>query len=174
VKKWIAPVAFGILLGGIAHVAATIAIPRVIMSIALDRMEAAAGGTNKWRHNARSSAATQTIVRTSPDLAYSVCVLDLSKGSVRVSVEPWGNYISLALYDEATDNVMTVNDRTAPSGGPITMTVMPPGQTSGAPDAIALKSNRGLVLLRRLAPSQEAFDAAKAAQAKDVCTVAGS
>jgi uncharacterized membrane protein len=172
VKRWISPILLGLALCGAAHVAATFALPRVIMAIALHRMEAAAGGTNRWLHNARASAATQTIVRTSPDLAYSICVLDLSKGPVVVSLAPWDDYASLAVYDETTDNVRTIGDRDGAPGERIALSVIGPEMTSGAPNAVTLRGTRGLVLARRLAPTQARFEAAQAVQAGDICAPA--
>jgi uncharacterized membrane protein len=113
------------------------------------------------------------IVRPSPDLAYSACVFDLSKGPVRFTVAAWRDYASLSLYGENTDNFYRINDRDA-KGAPFDVVLIKPGLVRDAvkvENAIVVESpsTRGIALVRRLAPTPEAFAEADAARRNDVC-----
>jgi uncharacterized membrane protein len=170
-KDWLKPLLFGLAVLILAHIGAVAAVPRVIMNIAMDRVAEQAGGWNRWVHAPRVTPENQRIVRSSPDLAYSSCALDLSKGPARIEVAPWGDYVSVALYDARSDNVFTVNDRTMGAAGAKLMIVgartplIPPDGFT----VVNMPSDKALVLVRRLAPSPEAFARAGSARASDVC-----
>lgn len=88
-------------------------MPGLIMSRAMDRIEALGGATGLVRHAPPVTAENQTIVRASPDILYSVCLYDLSDGPLRIDA-PWpddGNYASVSFYDANTNNFAAVSDR---------------------------------------------------------------
>lgn len=93
-------------------------MPGLIMSRAMDRIEALGGATGLVRHAPPVTAENQTIVRASPDILYSVCLYDLSDGPLRIDA-PWpddGNYASVSFYDANTNNFAAVSDRDVGSG----------------------------------------------------------
>lgn len=156
---WFACVA---VLAALVHVAAVWAAPRIIMAKVMSRI----GGSeavNSFVEPARATADTRWVVRPSPDLAYSVCILDLSKGPVRVRVPLTGPYTSVALYSSATDNYFVENGREAASPA-LDILVAPPGASKPAnvPEGARLieaPAMKGLVLVRRVIESDAAFEA---------------
>lgn len=96
------------------------------------------------------------IVMPSPDLAYAVCVWDLSQRPLRVRAHPVQarHYWSLALYDSHSDNFHVLNDRQAHGHpvdwllvGPVTPA---PGDEAAGAQVIRTPSDKGLLLMRVL------------------------
>jgi uncharacterized membrane protein len=168
---WWKPLAFGLALGVVAHVVTIMLLPNLIMNVALKRISDNAGGANKLFHSALVTPQSQTIVRSSPDLAYSTCALDLSKGPVEVFIGKGADYASVALYAANTDNVFVLNDRKMGPQGTRLMIVspnMPRIGPLGTP-VVSLPSNRGLILVRRLAPSPADYARVVTERAGDSC-----
>ncbi|MDR3497805.1 MAG: DUF1254 domain-containing protein [Parvibaculum sp.] len=159
------------LVAGIVHVAAMRALPDIVMSRVMSKI-----GTdtkNAFVSPPLATAAARTIVRPSPDLAYSTCVLDLSKGPVRVTVPLTAPYTSVALYSARTDNYFVRKDRDA-AGKDLDIIVVGPGAPSPANvpsgvDVVTAPTARGLVLVRRVVESPEAFPALDAIRHKATC-----
>ena len=157
-----------ILVAVLAHFAFVIAMPRVLMSAAYARISAAAG-VNAWRVAERISAESRQIVRPSPDFAYSTCAYDLSDGPIRLHVAPWETYWSLSLYGANTDNYFVIDDREARRGAEIVLIRrgrQPPDTTA---TVVESPSEHGIALIRRLAPTRSAHDAAAETARGDVC-----
>jgi len=99
----------------LVHLAAIWAAPRLIMQVLLHGPQAKA----MQMHNQAAfpppvSAQSRSIVLPSPDMLYSVCVFDVSKGPVRVQANPrLPTYWSIALYSSNSDNFFVLNDRQA-------------------------------------------------------------
>jgi uncharacterized membrane protein len=167
---------FGLVVAVFAHVATTMMLPSAIMSIALKRIAQTAGGTNQLFHAQRVTPQNQTIVRPSPDLAYSTCALDLTKGPVRVFIGKGTDYASAAFYSANTDNVTTLSDKKiGPDGA--NLIVVTPGQNADAiagERIITLPSNKGLMLVRRLAPSASDFERVTRERSGDRCGAASA
>lgn len=145
--KWLAVVILG---GVLVHVAAVWALPRVIMNIAMDRM-GGAGGVNDFMHAPRTTHEFRAVVRPSPDLNYSICVLDLSEGPVRISAPVSAPYTSVSLFADNTDNIFARNDRDAGEGGTVSVIAARKGQQVPQDVAVAwLPSDKGLALVRRV------------------------
>jgi uncharacterized membrane protein len=162
---------FGVGIAALTHVVAVLALPNVIMNIAMKRIAATAGGVNKVVHNPRVTPQNQAIVRSSPDLAYSLCVLDLSKGPVRIALGKSADYVSAAFYAANTDNVFTLKDtQFGPDGARIIVhTKGNAPQTRVGETRVELPSAKGLMLVRRLAPSAEMFARVEGERASDRC-----
>lgn len=153
------------------HVLAVGAAPRLIMGEALRRIAERAGGWNSIHHAPPVTAQSQEIVRSSPDLAYSTCALDLSQGPVRIVVNPSPDYWSAAVYGEDTDVVLVRDDRDA-GGRPLNLMVVgdrTPLISRPGEQVVRAPGDRALLLVRRLAPSAEAFAAADKARQADTC-----
>lgn len=149
-KRW--PLVLGaLLLGGVGgYVGVLAASPRFIMGVAVDRSEARIG-INRMTHVAPVTARTQTIVRPSPDLAYSSCPFDLAAGPLLIEVAPVpGHYWSLSVFDHATDTAFVRNDIEA-KGAPVRIVLARPGQVvpAGA-ETVRLAGDRGMALVRVL------------------------
>ncbi|MBS45596.1 MAG: hypothetical protein CMH83_20980 [Nocardioides sp.] len=144
----------------VAHVGTVVASPRVVMAVAEKRLADQAGGRNTWLHAPRATPQNQQVVRTSPDLAYSACVWDLSDGPARITLPGWDEYFSLSLYQARTDNFFVASDRTSPDGVDILLATEQQAAATTAPDDVQLvvaPSTTGVALLRYLAPTPAAF-----------------
>jgi uncharacterized membrane protein len=155
----------------ITHLTVVHASPRFMMGAAIDRLSKTAG-VNTWRVSDRVTPASRQIVRPSPDFAYSACVYDLSRGPVVISTAPWEPYWSLSLYADNTDNFFVIDDREARYGAEITLVRAGRAHPEGAAMVVESPSQRGIALIRRLAPSPDAYISATQAAQGDVCASA--
>lgn len=151
-----------------AHVVAVQAMPRLLMNVAIERLSAP--GFNRWQVADRVTPASRQIVRPSPDFAYSACAFDLSEGPVIITAAPWNDYWSLSLYGANSDNFFVIDDREAQYGAEITLVQRGRPHPEGASHVVESRSQRGVALIRRLAPSPDTYAAAAEAARADVCT----
>lgn len=145
------------------------AIPGVIMSKAMTRIAAATGDAGTPRHAPRLREDNQTIVRASPDILYSVCIVDLSQGPRRITA-PWpadGNYASVSFYDARTNNFAVVSDRDAGTRETAITLTRDAGTT--APDSIVAPTDRSLVLYRRVIDAETDMAAAETGRRGFTC-----
>lgn len=149
------------------HFAIIHATPRVLMGVAIERL--GAGGANLWRFADRVTPLSRAIVRPSPDFAYSACVYDLSQGPLTMRVARWDAYWSLSLYGDNSDNYFVVDDREARNGVEITLVRRGHRPPDGAARVIESPSSRGIALIRRLAPTLDDYNAARAVSQGDAC-----
>lgn len=156
----------GVLIGAaLVQVAAVAALPRAIMSRVLGVLTAQAG-ENAFVHPPLATAESRAIVRPSPDLAYSSAVFDVSERPLHVVVPLTAPYTSLSGFAANTDNFFALNDRTA-GGDPIDVVLVGPSTPRAGLEGQRLvesPSDRGVLLVRRVVPSAEAFAAIDAAR----------
>jgi uncharacterized membrane protein len=157
-----------------AHAVVLNALPGQIMSKARERMTGSGIPVHQWQMSPRVTPQTQTIVRPSPDLAYAICVIDVTDGPVRLTVPTWPEYGSVSIFDASTDNVYagSLDARLPDSPGTRTIIVALEGQTVEAAegvDVVTVKKPEALALIRRLAPSQGLYDAAAALVPVSTC-----
>jgi uncharacterized membrane protein len=152
----------------LAHLAVVHAAPRFMMGAAIERLSKAAG-VNAWRVSDRVTAQSRQIARPSPDFAYSACVYDLARGPVVISTAPWDPYWSLSLYADNTDNFFVIDDREARHGAEITLVRAGRAHPEDAARVIESPSQRGIALIRRLAPSPDTYTSAAQVARRDVC-----
>ncbi len=122
----------------------------------------------------RVTPQTQTIVRPAPDLAYAVCLVDLTGGPVELSVPSWPEYGSLAVFENDTDNVYAGSlDIRAEGSGPVRRIILArrgqPLPPASGTETVWIRSNQALALVRRLAPDQASYEAAAALAAESRC-----
>lgn len=162
-------VALAVVVAALAHVAVIVAAPYVLMRGAMARVSRDGTSINKWNHGQRVSEKSRRVVRPSPDLAYSACVYDLSAGPIRVTAAAWDDYMSVSAFAANSDNFFVINDRQAPDG--VDFTLIRAGDPAPADAAMVVESpsTRGIVLQRRVAPTEERFAKADAARQADVC-----
>jgi uncharacterized membrane protein len=135
-----------------AHLVTLYTIPYTVMS----RVTAAPSGQVGWNaalSPPRSTATSRGIVRPSPDLLYTLCAYDVSKGALRVTAPvPTETYWSVALYADNTDNFFVVNDRQSGPLGLVDFVVYLDGTRPPVEDLPKIKSpsKTGLVLFRTL------------------------
>lgn len=94
----------------LVHVGSLYALPYVAMHRALSIL----GSRNAMHHLARADANSRGVVRPSPDLLYSACPYDLSKGPLEVhATVPHDTYWSISAFDDDTNNWFVLDDRQA-------------------------------------------------------------
>jgi len=176
--QWLAAVA---VLAVVFHFAIVWAVPRAVMSVAMTKI-GGEGALNTFSHPSRATDASRAVVRPSPDLAYSICILDLSKGPVRIEVPASAPYTSLALYSSVTDNYFVRNNREGEGlrdGEMIGLVVTGPGDEAPAelPEgfaAVASPTAKGLALVRRVIENDEAMPRLDEIRSHSVCAPYGS
>jgi len=144
----------------LVHVAAVAALPNAIMSRVL-RGLAGQAGVNRFVHPPLATAESRTIVRPSPDLAYSSAVFDVRERPLHVVVPLSAPYTSLSGFAANTDNFFALNDRSA-GGDPIDIVLVGPSTPRAGLEGLHVvesPSDRGVLLVRRVVPSVEAFPA---------------
>lgn len=152
----------------IAHFAFIIATPRALMHVAIERI--GGGHFNAWRLSPRVTPESRAIVRPSPDFAYSACAYDLSNGPVEMRVTPWNAYWSLSLYADNSDNYFVIDDREARDGADITLIRRGGEHPRDAVRVVESPSQRGIALIRRLAPAPDDYAAAAQVAQSDLCS----
>ncbi|MEO0463214.1 MAG: DUF1254 domain-containing protein [Pseudomonadota bacterium] len=166
-RRWLGPLAALILTAMAAHWATLAYAPRVIMDRALSTLKDRGIAQHAFTTPRRITPQTQAVVRSSPDLFYSLCRYDLSEpgSSLKVTMSAWPDYQSLSFFDDETNNFLVLR----PKSGPVEMELVIGGKGSETPGRITTSRKRGVVLIRRLAPTQELFDAAMEVAEGDVC-----
>ncbi|MFZ2029483.1 MAG: DUF1254 domain-containing protein [Vitreimonas sp.] len=153
----------------VAHFVVIFGTPTVLMNVALQRVSGG-GHYNAWHLSERVTKASRAIVRPSPDFAYSVCPYDLSNGPVRIHVTPWSDYWSLSLYANNSDNYFVLDDREAQNGVDVLLIragSAPPDHETAT--IVPSPSERGIALIRRLAPTPDTYAGAAQVSHTDVC-----
>ena len=158
-----------VLLASIAagHAAVLFLAPGFIMGRAMTAMEQRGMAPHGFRLVDRMTPQTQTVVRPSPDLAYSVCLFDFeaSKGhALGIRAAPWSDYSSVSFFDAKTNNFATLRG----GGNGVDAVLLPPGAIEQA-DALISPSEKGVILIRRLAPTEAAYREVAAIAVGDRC-----
>lgn len=165
---------FFLVSAGVAFVFTLNQVPGLIMSRAMARMEGHGMLPHEFTLAPRMTPQTQTVVRPSPDLAYSICLFEFDgdTSELEIDVAGYGGMSSVSFFDARTNNFAV---RRAPDGEPIRLTLHAPGQTDTGPaqhpvNTIKSPTRKGLILIRRLAPTAADYEQVLAASAGDACT----
>jgi len=172
IRSWLFPLLAGAVAAAIAWQGTLLATPYVLMSAAMKRI-GQDGPVNVFRYGDMATADRQPIVRPSPDLSYSTCVFDLSKGPVLVDVPPVpGRYWSVSIFDARTDVAAVRSDRDT-GGKPARLALLREGQKAPAGyEAVPLGYDKGLALIRILLSSPSDFAEVDAIRRTATCRVA--
>ena len=140
---------------------ATLYAPTFIMNKAMSKLSQGQQ-SNSIAHSDPTTAEQRTIVRPSPDLAYSICIFDFSSAErVRIVMPKADDYLSVALYDNNTDNFFHLNDAQIIADQASIILYPPqvgiPSQASSNVDRYSLNAptTRGLVLFRSVVRSSD-------------------
>ena len=172
IRRWFGPLVVALLLGAAAWHATLVAAPDMLMRLALQRVSKA-GGENRFSHAPLATAASRAIVRPSPDLAYSSCPFDLSKGPLLIDAVPvLAPYWSLSVFDTHTDVALVRNGATA-KYRPFRVAILAAGQTAPAGyEAVHVDGTRGIALIRILVDDRTRFAAIDKERRATTCRVA--
>ncbi len=173
IQRWLGPVALGLFCALLAWQATLAATPRALMALAVRRV-AGIGGVNHMLHAPLVTAKSRAIVRPSPDLLYSSCPFDVSKGPVLVDVAPVeAPYWSLSIFDDQT-NVAFVRNNIQSDGKPLRVAVALAGQAVPAGyRAVRVGGARGVALIRILIDREAPIAMIDRARRASRCGVAG-
>ena len=172
IRLFIVPAAVFFLAAAISHVVTLSMLPSTIMNKAVGMLSERGVSFHDFTLSPRATPQSQSVVRTSPDVAYSVCLFDLSDGPVLVQGAAWDSYGSLNVYDGETDNVFSID--LGPEEPPVAGAVLGLARDEDhpVPDGLTmqvLNSPQGIALIRRLSPSDEHYARAEEAATGDVC-----
>ena len=163
--RWILPLSVFVLSGVIGHLFVLTSLPSFIMGKAHQTFEAQGIPENVFVASPRQTPQTQRIVRPSPDLAYAICRFDTTTGPVFINAPAWDGYGSLSIFNSKTDNVFVAN--LGPDSDFQGIEVRRPAENNRE-GALKL-DGRGIALIRRLAPTQDQYDAAADLVAQASC-----
>ncbi|MGB3471304.1 MAG: DUF1254 domain-containing protein [Erythrobacter sp.] len=167
-KRWIGPLAALVVTALAAHWATLAYAPGVIMDRALLALKDRGIAQHAFTTPQRITPQTQAVVRSSPDLFYSLCLYDLESFSfLVVEMSKWRNYQSLSFFDANTNNFATIRGSDAQE----LVMLVGPGETRGIITTIESPTKRGVILIRRLAPDEESFASAKEVARNDQCAL---
>ncbi|MEO0589587.1 MAG: DUF1254 domain-containing protein [Pseudomonadota bacterium] len=163
--RWIGPLAVFMITAVGAHWATLAYAPSVIMDRALSTMKNRGISEHAFTTPQRITPQTQAVVRSSPDLFYSLCRYDLidAESVLRVTMGEWSDYQSLSFFDGNTNNFHRVRGEDKS----VEVQLVGPGSTREG--SVQSPTAKGIVLIRRLAPTQALFDQAKQVAAGDGC-----
>jgi uncharacterized membrane protein len=125
---------------------------------------------NAWFHSPRQTPDNAGDVKAAPEIGYSTCAIDLAEGPVRLRVNAWTPYTSLALYDATGFNFFVLNDTQMDRAFAEIVLGAAGGADRGAYQ-IASPTRRAVAIVRRLIPTDEGWAEVAAVQAGDVCGV---
>ena len=168
-KKWLGPLAFCFALGLSTHLAIIHYAPSLIMDRAYTMLGERGTPVHGFNLAPQMRPGTQSVVRPSPDLAYSGCRFDLTRApnGIRVTMAAYDGYSSLSFFDAETNNFMTIRG----NGEARETKLLSPfiEQDEGGGGATIAPSEKGIILIRRLAPTQKAYDKVVEASVGDAC-----
>jgi uncharacterized membrane protein len=151
-REWMGWIAATLAVAALVHLGMLYALPRRIAARATARM----GRQNAMHFGNRPSEVSRVVVRPSPDLLYSACPFDLSKGPLKITAHvPHSTYWSVSGFDAATNNFFVRNDQQI-AGNSIEIIALRPGMAlpplDAAPERVILfaPTDKGLFLIRVL------------------------
>ena len=170
-RRWLGPLAVLLVCSAATHAVTLAQAPDFIMARAMATLADRGVALHAFTATPRVTPQTQQVVRSSPDLTYALCRFDLGEPgtslAVRMGASP--NYQSLAFFDAQTDNFAALRG----TGREVSVRLLPPGS---APEegAVVSPTERGVILIRRLAPDAQRFAAAAEAGKADQCRLVAS
>ncbi|MGB5076672.1 MAG: DUF1254 domain-containing protein [Sphingorhabdus sp.] len=168
-RRWLIPVLLGLGIALASYQVTLLAAPYALMHAAMKKI-GGRSAENEFAFGQMATASNQPIVRPSPDLSYSTCIFDVSKGPVLVDVAAVpGHYWSVSIFDARTDAVAVRSDRDT-GDKPAKLALMRPGQKPpGGYEPVLLRHDRGIVLIRILLGNPEEFGAIDRIRRKSTC-----
>ncbi len=166
-KRLFGPIIVCVIAAIASHLLVLQQAPSFIMDRALTMLEKRGIPLHGFLLAERMTPQTQSVVRPSPDLAYSACRFDLDQAprGIRVRMAATPDYASLSFFDANTNNFLTLRGE----GEARETILLPPGSTEPGEGSTVSPTKRGVILIRRLAPTQEAHDAVAAIATGDTC-----
>jgi len=167
-RSFLYAIAVGLVGAALLHIVIILSLPSFTGRDAYTRVQAF-GETNRFFPLAGEPGATLAPINDDPALKTAVCAFSLENGPIRLSAEGNVPFWSLAIYDSASNEVFSMNDRTSVSGALDTL-VATPIQLIGIRKAVPpeleqsilveMRGDEGYAVLRTFVPSQSRLEAA--------------
>jgi uncharacterized membrane protein len=169
----------GVVLGGIVHLVSVLALPRIASQDAYSRL------TPTTKENAvtqlpLADPANSPLPFMDPAFAMAICRYDLSGGPIKLTVPVSQAYTSVSFYTRNEVAYYAINDRSA-GRKVIELDLMTETQHNALPEdeevtaadrlIIDSPSEKGLILLKALAPEPGLMPQAQASLAASSCAV---
>ncbi|MEM8917495.1 MAG: DUF1254 domain-containing protein [Pseudomonadota bacterium] len=166
-SKLFGPALFGLLLAAASHFSVVHFAPGFIMDRAMSMLEGRGAELHKFHLAERTTPQSQSVVRASPDLAYSVCLFDFDQAGSElwVKMAATEDYASLSFFDDQTNNFKTIRGE----GQGIAVKLLSPEMPAKNENSLVSPSMKGLILIRRLAPTVEDYRRVSAIAENDSC-----
>lgn len=175
-SRWMPWLAATLAVAALVHVATLYALPRRIMAGAMARM----GAPNTMRFAKRPDETLRAVVRPSPDILYSACPFDLSKGPLKLTARvPHSTYWSVSGFDAATNNFFVRNDLQV-AGDSIEILALrkgmplPPLDTATEQVILFAPTTKGLFLIRTVINDEKDLAALDAVRHQASCETVAS
>lgn len=111
-RRYLLPIAAGLVLGGLVHLLSTLALPRLALDDAYARLTQL-GPRNALRLVPEPTPFAAAMPRMDPAFESAVCRYDLSRGALRVRVPITSDYTSVSFYTRHGLAYYALNDRSA-------------------------------------------------------------
>lgn len=177
--RFLLTVLAGVILGGVVHLVAVLALPRIATQDAYARLSAMSP-VNKVTALAQASPVNEPMPFMDPAFAMAVCRYDLGNGPIKLKVPVSQAYTSVSFYTRNDVAYYAINDRSA-GRRVIELDLMTEAQHAELPEEedvtaadrliIDSPTKAGLILLKALAPEPGLMPQAQAALAAASCQV---
>lgn len=174
-KKCLGPIIVMLVFAVASHFALTLAAPKLVMGVAIKKIEKTAHDTaikrnvdmtgfttkNRPLHGEPRTAKTREVVAPNPNMLFSVILYDVSKGPLLIESPVPESYWSISFFADNTDNYYVLNEQQVDSDR-VKLLLVGAGLTS--PDMPGMKivkaqTDQGIVLFRYLINDQEHYKA---------------
>jgi uncharacterized membrane protein len=169
--RWLLWLLSGVLLGGLVHLTAIMAMPRAASRDAYTRL-AELGAVNEFTLLPEPTPEASVLPFLDPAFAVAVCRYDLAKGPLKLTVPVDQAYTSVTFYTRYDIAYYAINDRAAGRRS-IELDLMTTKQREALPDdeevtaadrlIVESPSLTGLIVARAFAPEPSLMPAAMAA-----------
>ena len=165
-KSLIKSLGITLVLAIVMHIAIIFAAPRLVMSVAIKRIEATAletvkkrgmdhdtfKATNRVLHADPRTADTREVVAPNPDTMFTAIVYDVSEKPLLISTPVPDTYWSISFFADNTNNFYVQNDRQVVSN-PARYLLVAKDMKYTKPEntqVVVAESNKGIILFRTL------------------------
>jgi uncharacterized membrane protein len=175
-RQWMPWIAATVSVAALVHLGTLYELPRRIEARVLTRM----GPPNTMHFAKRPDETSRGVVRPSPDLLYSACPFDLSKGPLKITARvPHSTYWSVSAFDAATNNFFVRDDQQI-AGDSIEIIALRRGMALPSLDAAPMRvvifapTDKGLFLIRLLVNDEKNLPALDALRRQASCETVAS
>ncbi len=168
-RRWLLPLVVAAFTAFGVYQATLLATPYALMQVVMNKI---GGGVavNSFGFGEMATADNQPIVRPSPDLSYSVCVFDVSQGSVLLDIAPVpDHYWSVSIFDARTDVAAVRSDRDTGGKAARLALLKSPQQAPEGYEPVMLQHDRGIALIRILLANPAEYPAIDAIRRTSTC-----